>query len=65
MKRAVVLSALMLSLGLSACVPLVVVGGVALGAWIGSDPRQSSMIKEDTSLGANISAKIIDQWKEL
>ncbi len=65
MKRSVVLSALMLSLGLSACVPLVVVGGVAIGAWIGSDPRKTAMIKEDTSLGANISAKVVDQWKEL
>ncbi|QZA78196.1 BON domain-containing protein [Deefgea tanakiae] len=65
MKRTLVLSALMLSLGLSACVPLVVVGGVAIGAWIGSDPRKTAMIKEDTSLGANISAKIIDEWKEL
>lgn len=65
MKRVIVLSALMLSLGLSACVPLVVIGGVAAGAWIGSDPRKTSMIKEDAELGANISAKIIDQWKEL
>jgi len=65
MKRTVVLSALLLSLGLSACVPLVVIGGVAAGAWIGSDPRKTAVIKEDTDLGANISAKIIDEWKEL
>ncbi|MBM5572307.1 MULTISPECIES: BON domain-containing protein [Deefgea] len=65
MKRTVVLSALLLSLGLSACVPLVVIGGVAAGAWIGSDPRKTAVIKEDTALGANISAKIIDEWKEL
>jgi osmotically-inducible protein OsmY len=38
---------------------------VAAGAWIGSDPRKTAVIKEDTELGANISAKIIDQWKEL
>ncbi|WP_027469125.1 BON domain-containing protein [Deefgea rivuli] len=65
MKRAVVISALLLSMGLSACVPLVVVGGVAVGAWIGSDPRKTMLIKSDTDLAANISAKIIDQWKEL
>lgn len=65
MKRTVVLSALVLSLGLSACVPLVVVGGVAVGAWIGSDPRKTVLIKDDASLAASISAKIIDEWKEL
>lgn len=65
MKRVVVVSALVLSMGLTACVPLVLVGGVAVGAWIGSDPRKTVMIKDDTDLGANISAKIIDQWKEL
>jgi osmotically-inducible protein OsmY len=64
MKRAVVVSALLLSMGLSACVPLVVAGGVAVGAWIGSDPRKTVMIKDDSALAANISAKIIDQWKE-
>lgn len=65
MKRLVVISALVLSMGLSACVPLVVAGGVAVGAWIGSDPRKTMVIKNDTDLAANISAKIIDQWKEL
>ena len=65
MKRALLISALLLSMGLSACVPLVVVGGVAVGAWIGSDPRKTMLIKADTDLAANISAKIIDQWKEL
>ena len=65
MKRTLVVSALLLSLGLTACVPLVVVGGVAVGAWIGSDPRKTAMMQEDTTLGAKISAKIIDEWKEL
>ena len=64
MKRIVLVSALVLSMGLSACVPLVVAGGVAVGAWIGSDPRKTVLIKNDTELAANISAKIIDQWKE-
>ncbi|WP_052190842.1 BON domain-containing protein [Chitinibacter sp. ZOR0017] len=64
LKRALTIGILAVSLGLSACVPLVVVGGVAMGAWIGSDPRPTKTITEDTSLGANISAKIIDEFKE-
>lgn len=65
MKRVLLISTLLLSIGLSACVPLAVIGGVAVGAWIGSDPRKTVSIKDDTDLAANLSAKIIDQWKEL
>lgn len=62
MKR--LITAALLVSSLSACVPLVVAGGVAVGAWIGSDPRPSLTIKQDTTLGANISARLVDEWKE-
>lgn len=62
MKRLVTAAALIASL--SACVPLVVAGGVAVGAWIGSDPRPTLSIKQDVTLGANIDAKIRDQWRD-
>ncbi|QKJ65616.1 BON domain-containing protein [Deefgea piscis] len=65
MKGRITAAILVASLGLSACVPLVVVSGIAVGAWIGSDPRKTVMIKDDADLSANISAKIIDRWKEL
>jgi osmotically-inducible protein OsmY len=45
--------ALLLSLSLpilQACVPLVAVGGVATGAFVGSDPRSSKQIKDDVTL---------------
>lgn len=64
MKRLLSTALLAASLGLSACVPLVVVGGVAVGAWFGSDPRPTASIKKDTELGANIDAKIRDEWHE-
>jgi osmotically-inducible protein OsmY len=64
MKRVVSAAIIAASLGLSACVPLVVVGGVAVGAWLGSDPRPSLTIKDDTELSANVSAKMIDEWKD-
>ncbi|QLG88326.1 BON domain-containing protein [Chitinibacter bivalviorum] len=64
MKRVVSAAIIAASLGLSACVPLVLVGGVAVGAWVGADPRPTAMIKTDTELGANLSAKIIDEWKD-
>ena len=49
---------------LSACVPLVFVGGAALGLWIGSDPRKPEMIKQDFDLGAQLSERIVDTYKE-
>lgn len=49
---------------LSACVPLVFVGGAALGMWIGSDPRKPEVIKRDFDLGAQLSEQIIDTYKE-
>ncbi|MBE9610231.1 BON domain-containing protein [Chitinilyticum piscinae] len=64
LKRALLLAAAVSSIGLTACVPLLVVGGVAVGAWIGSDPRKTALIEKDTNSGATISAKIIDTWKE-
>lgn len=49
---------------LSACVPLVFVGGAALGLWIGSDPRKPDVIKKDFDLGAQLSERIIDAYKD-
>lgn len=49
---------------LSACVPLVFVGGAAVGMWIGSDPRKPEIIKTDFDLGAQIDAKISETYKE-
>lgn len=49
---------------LSACVPMIFVGGAALGLWIGSDPRKPEVIKSDFDLGAQLSARIIDTYKE-
>jgi osmotically-inducible protein OsmY len=58
------LLALGLAASLSACVPILLVGGVAVGAMVGSDPRKSEVIKTDFDLGAKISSDIIDTWKE-
>ncbi len=49
---------------LSACVPLLVVGGAAAGMWVGSDPRRPEIIKSDFDLDAQLEAKIIDTYKE-
>ena len=49
---------------LSACVPLVFVGGAAVGLMIGSDPRKPETIKSDFDLDAQLEAKIIDTYKE-
>ena len=64
MKRKMTAAILVASLGLSACVPLVIAGGVAVGAWIGSDPRKTETIKDDTELSSKLSANVIDEWKE-
>ncbi|WP_043649319.1 BON domain-containing protein [Chitinilyticum litopenaei] len=64
MRRALLPALLASLIGLSGCVPLLVVGGVAVGAWIGSDPRKTVQIERDTSSGAEISARIIDTFKE-
>lgn len=64
LRRIVLLAAASCSIGLTACVPLLVVGGVAVGAWIGSDPRKTSLIESDTNSSATISANIIDTFKE-
>lgn len=49
---------------LSACVPLVFVGGAALGLWIGSDPRKPEVIKQDFDIGAQLSERVSDTYKE-
>lgn len=43
---------------LPACVPLVAVGGMATGAFIGSDPRSATQIKNDIDLYAQINKTI-------
>ncbi|XZG69687.1 BON domain-containing protein [Chitinibacteraceae bacterium HSL-7] len=62
MKRT--LLALSLAGALSACVPAVFVAGAAIGAWIGTDPRSAGTQKTDLDAGANVSADIIDTFKE-
>ncbi len=49
---------------LTACVPLVFVGGTAIGLWVGSDPRKPEIIKTDFDLGAQIDQKISETFKE-
>ncbi|MDW5417029.1 BON domain-containing protein [Iodobacter sp. CM08] len=58
------LLAMGLAASLSACVPLLLVGGVAVGAMVGSDPRKSEMIKTDFDLSSQISSDLIDTWKD-
>ncbi|GHD55042.1 BON domain-containing protein [Jeongeupia chitinilytica] len=63
-KSRIVAAALVASLSLSACVPIVVAGAVAVGAMVGSDPRRAETIKTDFDLGARISARILDAYKD-
>lgn len=58
------IAALVAASCLSACVPLVFVGGAAMGLWVGSDPRRPEVIKADFDLDAQLEAKIIDTYKE-
>lgn len=58
------LVALLVLSSLSACVPVVFVGGAALGMWIGSDPRKPEAIKEDFDTGAQLSARVVDTYKD-
>lgn len=58
------IAALVAASCLSACVPLVFVGGAAVGLWVGSDPRRPEVIKADFDLDAQLEAKIIDTYKE-
>ncbi|KAF0812892.1 hypothetical protein IGB42_02737 [Andreprevotia sp. IGB-42] len=58
------LLAAMLAAGLSACVPVLVAGGVAVGAWIGSDPRKSDTQAEDFQMAARVANKVFDTYKE-
>ncbi|MDR3427186.1 MULTISPECIES: BON domain-containing protein [Silvimonas] len=51
-------------LGLQGCVPLVFVGGAAVGVLVGTDPRPAETMKGDLDLGGKISATIIDTWKD-
>lgn len=58
------IAALLAASFLSACVPLMVAGGAAMGLWIGSDPRKSDVIRTDFEMDAQLEAKIIDTYKE-
>lgn len=58
------IAALVAASCLSACVPLVFVGGAAVGLWVGSDPRRPEVIKADFDLDAQLEAKISDTYKE-
>ncbi|WP_051279034.1 BON domain-containing protein [Chitinilyticum aquatile] len=64
LRRSLLTAAAVCSIGLTGCVPLLVAGGVAVGAWIGSDPRKTTLIESDTNSAATISASIIDTFKE-
>lgn len=63
MKKHILVLILLSVTVLSGCIPFMVAGGTAIGAWIGSDPRKSETIKMDFDLGAEISGKIIDAYK--
>jgi len=58
------ITALVAASCLSACVPIIFVGGAAMGMWVGSDPRRPDVIKSDFDLDAQLEAKIIDTYKE-
>ncbi|UXY16746.1 BON domain-containing protein [Chitiniphilus purpureus] len=64
MKQRLVALAAVAVLGLSACVPAVFVAGAAVGALVGSDPRNAQTIKSDIDIGAGISARVIDTYRE-
>lgn len=64
MKKWCITTVLALSLGLTACVPLIVAGGVAVGLWVGSDPRKSDVIQSDHDLGWQLNEQILARYKE-
>lgn len=49
---------------LQSCLPLVAAGGVAAGAFVGSDPRTSAEIKDDIKLYGQINQKIGERYPE-
>ncbi|SMC16397.1 Osmotically-inducible protein OsmY, contains BON domain [Andreprevotia lacus DSM 23236] len=57
------LLASLLASSLSACVPVLVAGGVAVGAWIGSDPRKSETQADDFQMGTRVLNKVYDTYK--
>lgn len=58
------LTGLLATLCLTACVPLMVVGSAAMGVWIGSDPREPEIIKSDFDGDAELEARILDSYKD-
>ncbi|WP_187359959.1 BON domain-containing protein [Chitinolyticbacter meiyuanensis] len=64
MKKPLLITTLVTALGLTACVPAVFVAGAAVGALVGSDPRPTQTQTSDMKIAAEISARIIDAYKE-
>ncbi|WP_255987820.1 BON domain-containing protein [Chitinolyticbacter albus] len=63
-KKPLIITLIVAALGLTACVPAVFVAGAAVGALVGSDPRSPQTQTSDLKIGAEISARIIDAYKE-
>lgn len=65
MKKLILTLLLSMSLPLlQSCLPLVAVGGAAAGAFVGSDPRTSTEIKDDMKLYGQINQKIGESYPE-
>ena len=64
MKRVLTAALLAASIGLGGCVPLVVAGGVAVGAWLGSDPRPATTMKDDQELSVTLVNRFYNDWKD-
>ncbi|WP_051710746.1 BON domain-containing protein [Andreprevotia chitinilytica] len=62
-KRTLAIALAATGIALSACVPILVAGGVAVGAWIGSDPRKSETQATDLRISTNITNRIYDLYK--
>lgn len=63
MKKILITTALSINLLITqACLPLVAAGGVAAGAFVGSDPRTAETIKNDTKLYGQINKQIGDAY---
>lgn len=64
MKTRLIATALVAALGLSACVPAVLVGGAAAGAYTASDRRTISQQIEDKKLDALVERRIEENFGE-
>lgn len=57
------IAALLTTFALSGCV-VFLVGGAAMGLWIGSDPRSADVINSDFDLHTQLETKVRDTYKE-